>query len=83
MTRLSYLAIAVIFAAGAVSAQTIFDEIKDAQERATFRDVWDAREPAVQKQLAVRFADQYPRSILLKEAYELAARAFVAIAERI
>jgi len=68
----------VILAAGVLSAQTIFDEIKDAQERAAFRNVWDAREPAVQKQLAVRFADQYPRSILLKEAYELAARAFVA-----
>src|SRR5260221_8283999 len=57
--------------------QTIFDEIQDAQERAAFRQVWDATEPATQKQLAVRFADRYPRSILLKEAYELAARAFV------
>ena len=58
--------------------QTIFDEIQDTQERTAFREVWDATESATQKQLAIRFADRYPRSILLKEAYELAARAFVA-----
>jgi predicted CXXCH cytochrome family protein len=59
-------------------AQSLFEEIQDATERAAFHEAWDAREPARQRQLALRFADRYPRSILLKEAYELAARAFVA-----
>jgi predicted CXXCH cytochrome family protein len=58
--------------------RTIFDEIQDAQERAAFREVWDEHAPAAQKQLALKFVEQYPRSVLLKEAYELAARAFVA-----
>src|SRR4029077_4945412 len=51
---------------------------QDAGERTTFREVWDTHEPARQKVLALRFVELYPRSILLKEAYELAARAFVA-----
>ena len=42
-----------------------------------FASVWDAAEPRAQLNLAVRFVDQYPRSILLREAYELAARASV------
>ena len=56
---------------------TIFDEIEDARERAAFRELWDAA-PQSQMDLAIRFVDQYPRSIVLREAYELAARAFVA-----
>jgi predicted CXXCH cytochrome family protein len=58
-------------------ARTIFDEIRDPEEGAAFRSVWDARDPAKQRQLAVAFVGHYPRSILLKEAYELAARASV------
>jgi predicted CXXCH cytochrome family protein len=55
---------------------TIFDQIEDARERRAFRELWDAA-PRSQMDLAVRFVDQYPRSIVLREAYELAARAFV------
>jgi hypothetical protein len=40
--------------------------------------VWDASEPRQQRDLAIGFVQQNPRSILLKEAYELAARASVA-----
>ena len=57
---------------------TIFDEITDARERTAFREVWDASEPRRQRDLAIGFVQLYPRSILLKEAYDLAARASVA-----
>ena len=57
---------------------TIFDEIEDPRERLAFRQVWDAAEPRTQLDLATRFVERYPRSILLREAYELAARACVA-----
>ena len=56
---------------------TIFDEIDDARERVAFRELWDAA-PRTQAGLAARFVEQYPQSIVLREAYELAARAHVA-----
>lgn len=56
---------------------TIFDQIDDAQERRAFRELWDA-EPRIQIDLATRFVEQYSRSIVLREAYEIAARAHVA-----
>ena len=62
---------------GRPAPKTIFDEIEDARERRAFRELWDAA-PQSQMELASRFVDQYPRSILLREAYELAARAHVA-----
>jgi predicted CXXCH cytochrome family protein len=62
---------------GRPATMTIFDQIEDARERRAFREVWDAA-PRAQIDLATRFVDQYPRSIVLREAYELAARAYVA-----
>ena len=65
---------------GLVSRQpalTIFDEIDDPAERRAFRGLWDAP-PRSQIDLAGRFVDRYPRSLVLREAYELAARAYVA-----
>ena len=56
---------------------TIFDQIEDTNERRAFREVWDAP-TRNQIGLATRFVDRYPRSIVLREAYELAARASVA-----
>jgi predicted CXXCH cytochrome family protein len=56
---------------------TLFDQIEDADERRSFREVWDAA-PRAQVGLATRFVQTYPRSIVLREAYELAARAYVA-----
>jgi hypothetical protein len=56
---------------------TIFDQIEDPGERRAFREVWDAA-PREQIDLATRFVDSYPRSIVMREAYELAARAHVA-----
>ncbi len=60
---------------------TIFDEIQDVHERSAFREVWNASEPAKRKTLAVRFSEQYRGSIVLKEAYEIAARACVALGD--
>jgi predicted CXXCH cytochrome family protein len=91
MSRAVYLLAALSLLAALASAQefnvaiglggrptpvTIFDQIEDASERRAFRELWDAA-PRAQMDLAVRFVDQYPRSIVLREAYELAARAFV------
>ncbi len=59
------------------SPVTIFDEIEDARERRAFRALWDAA-PGAQIALAARFVEEYPRSILLRETYEVAARAHVA-----
>ena len=56
---------------------TIFDEIEDARERSAFRELWSAP-LAAQAGLAERFVERYPGSIVLREAYELAARAYVA-----
>lgn len=61
--------------------KTIFDEIENPQERSAFRQVWNTPEPRRQRDLAVRFVEQYPRSVLLREAYELAARASVALGD--
>ncbi|MCM3878515.1 MAG: hypothetical protein ND807_00255 [Vicinamibacterales bacterium] len=63
------------------TALTIFDEIEDLTERAAFRDVWNAQMPQNQRDLGVRFVERYPRSILLREAYELIARACVALGD--
>lgn len=62
---------------GRPAPKTIVDEIADPRERQAFREVWDAA-PRAQIDLAVRFVEQYPRSIVLRETYELAARAYVA-----
>lgn len=60
---------------------TIFDEIADPRERRAFREVWNTPEPRTQRDLAVRFVEQYPRSVLLREAYEFAARGSVAMGD--
>ena len=62
--------------AGAVAqTKTIADEIADPVERTRFLRVWDTTDPTAQRDLAASFVAEYPRSILLREAYEIAARA--------
>ena len=68
-----------VSAASLAKRLTIFDDIQDAHERSAFREVWGASEPAKRKELAVHFVEMYPGSIVLKEAYEIAARACVAM----
>ena len=64
-----------------VRVQSLFDEIQDQEERSAFRRLWQARDPAQQKAQALEFIEKYPRSVLLKEAYEIAARAFAALGD--
>ncbi len=64
-------------AAAPPDERTVFDEIADPAERREFRRVWDARPPGLQRDLAAAFVDRFPRSIVLREAYEIAAHASV------
>jgi predicted CXXCH cytochrome family protein len=57
--------------------RTLFDEIEDQRERRAFRELWDAA-PRDQINMGARFVETYPRSLVLREAYELTARAHVA-----
>ena len=66
------------FGTAAVTQPVFFDAIADAVERDAFRAVWDTRAPAEQRGLAERFVARFPASIVLREAYELAAHASVA-----
>ena len=54
---------------------SIFDEIQDSQERSLFKELWDTNDPQQGRQRAMDFVERYPRSVVLREAYELAARA--------
>ena len=56
--------------------KTLFDEIEDTRERRAFRELWDAA-PGEQITMGPRFVEAYPRSLVLREAYELTARAHV------
>jgi predicted CXXCH cytochrome family protein len=60
---------------------TIFDEIDDPAERAAFRTVWNTGDPRRKLGLAEAFIERYPRSIVLREAYELSARANVEVGD--
>ena len=60
---------------GQRSERTIFDEIEDRAERDAFRDVWDTSEPRSKRTRADAFVERYPASSMLREAYELGARA--------
>lgn len=60
---------------------SLFDEIHDARERSSFQEVWRTHEPAKQKERVLDYIHRYPRSVLLKEAYEIAARAAVALGD--
>lgn len=64
-----------------VRITSLFDEIQDVHERSAFRDLWQTRDPTRQKEQSLQFIEKYPRSVLLKEAYEIAARACVALGE--
>jgi len=54
---------------------SIFDEIADLQERAAFKQLWETEDPRLGRQRAAEFVERYPRSVMLREAYEQAARA--------
>jgi predicted CXXCH cytochrome family protein len=54
---------------------SLFDEIQDSQERSLFKQLWDTEDPQQGRQRAVDFVERYPRSVVLRQAYEQAARA--------
>jgi tetratricopeptide (TPR) repeat protein len=58
---------------------SVFDEIADPQERSLFRELGATGEPRQALQRATGFVNRYPRSIVLREAYETAARASAAL----
>ena len=60
---------------------SVFDEIQDARERSLFRELWDTQDPQLGRQRAVAFVERYPRSTVLRQAYEQAARASKALGD--
>jgi len=60
---------------GGPRTASLFDEIRDSQERSLFEELWDTEDPLLGRQRAVAFVERYPRSAVLREAYEQAARA--------
>ncbi len=50
-------------------------DIADPVERAAFIRVWRTGDPAARRALAERFVTDHPRTVVLREAYEIAARA--------
>jgi predicted CXXCH cytochrome family protein len=64
-----------------VPTVSIFDEIKDSQERSLFKEIGDTEDPQQARQRAVNFVERYPRSAVLREAYEQAAQASAALGD--
>ena len=60
---------------------SLFDEIRDSSERSAFRRLWTAPDPAARKRDASAFVQRYPRSVVLQDAYEIAARASLALGQ--
>jgi len=58
-----------------VRTASIFDEIQDSKERSLFKELWDTADPQQGRQRAIDFVARYPRSVVLRETYEQAARA--------
>ena len=64
-----------------VRTVSIFDEIQDPQERSLFKEISDTQDPRQGRERAVAFVERYPRSIVLREAYEQAAHASAALGD--
>jgi predicted CXXCH cytochrome family protein len=71
----SPLAAQQIDTANGARTVSLFDEIQDSQERSLFKELWDTEDPQLGRQRAVAFVERYPRSVVLRDAYEQAARA--------
>jgi predicted CXXCH cytochrome family protein len=56
-------------------------DIDNPAERDAFVRMWHAGDPARQRELAVGFVSDYPRTLLLRESYEIAARASLALGD--
>lgn len=60
---------------------TILSEINDQHERDAFTAAYDATDPTKRHELAQAFINAYPQSWLLAQAYDLAARSSIDLAE--
>jgi len=58
---------------------SLFDQIQDSQEWSLFKELWDSEDPQQARQRAVDFVQRYPRSVVLRQTYEVAARALAAL----
>jgi len=56
---------------------TIIDQVANPMERRAFLKLYGAREPQRRRKLAEAFAESYPQSWLLAQAYEIAAKACI------
>ena len=56
---------------------TVIDQISDRSEREAVLDLYRARSPSEKAEKAEAFLVQYPRSWLLAEIYEIAAKAYI------
>jgi len=68
-------------AAAPVRTLSIFNEIQNPQERSLFKEFWETEDPRQGRQRALAFVERYPRSVLLREAYEVAARTSVVLGD--
>ena len=59
----------------------LLSEIEDAAERQAFLSAYDAQEPVRRHARAQSFVETYPRSWLLAQAYDLAARSSIDLTE--
>jgi predicted CXXCH cytochrome family protein len=57
------------------STYSILSDVNDPQERELFTRLYSTADPAMRHQLAERFLSMYPKSWLLAQVYDLAARA--------
>jgi predicted CXXCH cytochrome family protein len=64
-----------------VRTLSIFNEIQNPQERSLFKEFWETEDPKQGRQRALAFVERYPRSVLLREAYEVAARTSVVLGD--
>jgi predicted CXXCH cytochrome family protein len=64
-----------------VRTLSVFDEIQDSRERSLFKELRDTEDPRQSRQRAADFVERYPRSVVLREAYEQAARASAAMGD--
>ncbi len=65
--------------AKAIRTVSIFEEIRDPQERNLFKELRDTQDPQQGRQRAVAFLERYPRSVVLREVYEQLAHASAAL----
>ena len=61
----------------ATARATVIDQVADARERGAFLKLYRTRGPARRRNLAESFLAAYPRSWLLAEVYEIAAKASI------